>query len=40
VTRDSHVVGIVTSLDLLKLLYGPAAGGRAQPRPRSVLIRN
>ena len=40
VTRDSHVVGIVTSLDLLKLLYGPPGGGRAQPRPRSVLIRN
>jgi CBS domain-containing protein len=40
VTRDGHVVGIVTSLDLLKLLYGPASGGRAQPRPPSALIRN
>jgi len=40
VTRDSHVVGIVTSLDLLKLLYGVPAGARAQPRARSVLIRN
>jgi CBS domain-containing protein len=40
VTRDSHVVGIVTSLDLLKLLYAPAAGGRAHPRPRGVLTRN
>ena len=42
VTRKSHIVGIVTSLDLLKLLYGDesAAGGRARLRPRSVLIRN
>lgn len=32
VTRDSHVVGIVTSLDLLKLLYGTEATSRARPR--------
>jgi CBS domain-containing protein len=41
VTRDSHVVGIVTSLDLLKLLYGSEAAnhGYARPSPRK-LTRN
>jgi CBS domain-containing protein len=41
VTRKSHIVGIVTSLDLLKLLYGgePAAG-RTRLRARSVLVRS
>ena len=36
VTRDSHVVGIVTSLDLLKLLYGNAAA----PAKRRALTKN
>ena len=42
VTRDSNVVGIVTSLDLLKLLYRDeaAAGGRKRTRPRSVLVKS
>lgn len=42
VTRDGYVVGIVTSLDLLRQLYGreAAGGGRKQARPRSVLVRN
>jgi CBS domain-containing protein len=42
VTREGHVVGIVTSLDLVKLLYADdvGAGGGARPRPRSVLVRN
>ena len=42
VTRDSHVVGIVTSLDLLKMLYGgeAATGGRPRRRPRNPLTRN
>ena len=35
VTRDGNVVGIVTSLDLLKLLYGPPAGAAARPRRRT-----
>ena len=37
VTRDSHVVGIVTSLDLLKLLYGDAA---ATGKRRRALTKN
>jgi CBS domain-containing protein len=42
VTRDSNVVGIVTSLDLLKLLYRDEAapGGRKAARPRSVLVKS
>jgi len=42
VTRDESVVGIVTSLDLLKLLCQevPGARGGARPtRPRAVLSR-
>lgn len=40
VTREGHVVGIVTSLDLVKLLYAADVGAGAPSRPRSVLIRN
>jgi CBS domain-containing protein len=36
VTRDQRVVGIVTSLDLLKLLCGPVAGAS---RARSVVVQ-
>jgi CBS domain-containing protein len=42
VTRDSHVVGIVTSLDLLKLLYSDSDEAAADGRKRraSLLARN
>lgn len=39
VTRDQRVVGIVTSVDLLKLLC-PEKSTAARPRPRSVIVEN
>jgi CBS domain-containing protein len=41
VTRDHHVVGIVTSLDLLRLLCPQAAEAEVGRRPRRpVMVRS
>jgi signal-transduction protein with cAMP-binding, CBS, and nucleotidyltransferase domain len=42
VTREENVIGIVTSIDLLKLLYRhePTAAARKRARPRSVVARD
>jgi len=39
VTRESRVVGIVTSLDLLKLLCPDDRAAERRPQPRSVIVQ-